>query len=282
MNNRKTVVFIISIFSIGLLIYLPNNIHFKALCGDVDAQFQIGSELINSKSKIDQEQGVELLTRAGAKGNVDAIYLVGWMQIYGEEIQHNNIDGFKCLMRAYELKSKMSSGYRQRLFYFLGLCYLDGIGTIKDIDKAIEFLTESAKNGEILAHHGLAVAYGFLAAGLYEKASKEEKLSSFCNRSFYTEKDKEAFLTKQSFAIKAWAHWMLYAQENKDISLLETIFNKSLSNPHKDRSVSYFSMINNADWQVKYAIVEALKIEPESYKIAEKYAKETQQSINSD
>ena len=172
-NNRKIVICVISIIFIGLLIYLPNNIHFRALCGDSGALVEMGHKLKSSENKNDQKEGYELLVKAANIGNPDAIYLVGRCLFEGVGVKKDNVGGFKWFMTAYELKNKMSSVYKSRLFYWLGVCYLDGNGAVKDIDKAMEILIESAKNGDIFAHRELAIAYGFLALGIYERKEKE-------------------------------------------------------------------------------------------------------------
>ena len=281
-NNRKIVIFIISIISIGLIIYLPNNIHFKALCGDSIALVEIGSELIKSKNKIDQNKGGELLTRASERGNADAIYLVGWMEIYGEEIQHNNIDGFKCFMRAYELKNKMSSGYKRGLLYHLGICYLEGKGTFQDIDKSIDMLIESAKLGRIDALRELAIAYGFLALGIYERKEKEEIIffpdfyytnpNSTIHRKYVDTKTNEEMDEKEkqcvSYGIKAYAYAIIYSQTQTDFDLKESVESRRKVIPTTNlyRQTYHYG----------------LDLTPARHERAEIYAKEFQQSIKSD
>ena len=282
-NNRKIVIFIISIISIGLIIYLPNNIHFKALCGDSVALVEIGSELIKSKNKIDQNKGGELLTRASERGNADAIYLVGWMEIYGEEIQHNNIDGFKCFMRAYELKSKMSSGYKRGLLYHLGICYLEGKGTFKDIDKSIDMLIESAKLGRIDALRELAIAYGFLALRIHERKEKEEIIffpdfyySNYGEKRIYEDR-KDQFNNEEmdekekqcvSYGIKAYAYAIIYSQTQTDFDLKESVESRRKDIPTTNLYRQTYDY--------------GLDLTPARHERAEIYAKEFQQSIKSD
>jgi hypothetical protein len=282
-NNRKIVIFITSIFFIGLLIYLFNNVHFRALCGDSDALVEIGYELIDSKNKIDQEQGVKLLTRASEKGNADAMYLVGWCHLYGKGIEQSNLAGYNYFMRAYDLKSKMSSEYKNSLIKFIGDCHLYGKGTFQDIDKAIDFLKESAKKGDVYAVRQLAIAYGFLALGIYERKEKEEVIffpdfyfnSKWTVNRTYQEKKTEDYqeLNEEekkyiSYGIKAYAYSILYSQIETDFDL-----KKSLESSKKDIPPANL-------YRKTYDY--GLDLTPARHARAEIYAKEFLQSIKLD
>jgi len=287
-NNRKIVIFIISIISIGLIIYLPNNIHFRALCGDSVALVEMGYKLKWSENKNDQKQGYELLVRAENKGNPDAVYLVGRCLFDGIGVDKDNIAGFKFYLAAYELKNKMSSGYRQGLLYFLGQCYLEGKGTFQDIDKAIDFLKESAKTGDVDAVHELAIAYGFLALGIYERKEKEEIIffpdfyysySGYPNYKRIYEDRKDQFnknnkemdeKEKQcvSYGIKAYAYAIIYSQTQTDFDLKESVESR--------RKVIPATNLYRQTYDY------GLDLTPARHERAEIYAKEFQQSIKSD
>jgi hypothetical protein len=287
-NNRKIVIFIISIISIGLIIYLPHNIHFKALCGDSVALVEIGSELIKSENKIDQNKGAELLTRASEIGNVDAIYIVGWCHSYGKGTEQSNLAGYDYFMRAYELKSKMSSEYKRGLLYHLGICYLEGKGTFHDIDKSIDMLIESAKLGSIDALRELAIAYGFLALRIYERKEKEEVIFFpdfyYTNPGFYSQKrdyqDRKEQYNKEmdekekqcvSYGIKAYAYALIYSQTQTDFDLKKSLESRKEVIP-----------ATNLYSHTSYVYDEGLHLTPARHEIAEIYAKEFQQSIKSD
>ena len=289
MNNRKIVICVISIIFIGLLIYLPNNIYFRALCGDSDALVEMGYKLKWSENKNDQKKGYELLVKAANKENPDAIYLVGRCLFDGIGVAKNNVDGFKCFMSAYDLKSKMSSGYKSRFLYYLGNCYLDGKGTFQDIDKAIDILIESAKLGSSDALQELAIAYGFLALGIYERKEKEELIffpdfyvRMINGRIEYSDKKQKTYpelyivgeelneKEKQcvSYGIKAYAYSMIYSQKETNFDL-----KKSVESRRKDIPTTNL---------YRETYDRGLDLTPARHKRAEIYAKETQQSINSD
>jgi TPR repeat protein len=283
-NNQKIVICIISIIFIGLLIYLPNNIHFKALCGDSDALVEIGDKLIQSENKNDQKKGYELLLKAANKGNPEAMYLVGWCNSYGKGTEQSNLAGYNYFIRAYDLKSKISSGYKYVLIRLIGECHLYGKGTFQDIDKAIDFLKESAKKGDVYAVRQLAIAYGFLALGIYERKEKEEVIFfpdfyasgwGVINRA-YQEKKSEYYnqeLNEEekkyiSYGIKAYAYSILYSQIETDFDL-----KKSLESSKKDIPTANL-------YRTTYDY--GLDLTPARHARAEIYAKEFLQSIKSD
>jgi len=283
MNNRKIVICVISAIFIGLLIYLPNNIHFRALCGDSGALVEMGDKLIQSENKNDQKKGYELLLKAANKGNPEAMYLVGWCHLYGKGIEQSNLAGYDYFMRAYDLKSKMSSGYKYVLIRLIGECHLYGKGTFQDIDKAIDFLKESAKKGDVYAVRQLAIAYGFLALGIYERKEKEEVIFFpdfyFNNRwtvnRTYQEKKTEDYqeLNEEekkyiSYGIKAYAYSILYSQIETDFDL-----KKSLESSKKDIPTANL-------YRKTYDY--GLDFTPARHARAEIYAKEFLQSIKSD
>lgn len=283
MNNRKIVICVISIIFIGLLIYLPNNINFRALCGDSDALVEIGDKLLESENKNDQKEGYELLVKAANKGNPEAMYLVGRCLFDGKD----NVAAFKSFMTAYELKSKMSSPYKQALLYRLGICFLYGKGTFQDIDKSIDMLLESAKLGRIDANKELAIAYGVLALGICEKKEKEELIffpdfyyttttryhgdvirSYQDSKSEYNKELNEKEKQYVSYGIKARAHSIIYSQQVTSFEFTTNLYDRM-----KEMPATYKSANNDGL---------GLEFTPARHKRAEIYAKEFQQSIKSD
>ena len=283
MNNRKIVICVISAIFIGLLIYLPNNIHFRALCGDSGALVEMGDKLIKSENKNDQKEGYELLVKAANKGNPEAMYLVG----RGLFEDQDNVAAFKSFMTAYELKSKMLSPYKQALLYRLGICFLYGKGTFLDIDKSIDMLLESAKLGRIDANKELAIAYGVLALGICEKKEKEELIffpdfyytttesrdSSRVIRSYQDSKNEynkelnEKEKQYVSYGIKARAHSIIYSQQVTSFEFTTNLYDRM-----KEMPATYKSANNDGL---------GLEFTPARHKRAEIYAKEFQQSIKS-
>ena len=288
MNNRKIVICVISVIFIGLLIYLPNNIHFRALCGDSDALVEMGYKLKWSENKNDQKKGYELLVKAANKENPDAIYLVGRCLFDGKGIEQSNLAGYNYFMRAYDLKSKISSRYKRGLLYFLGICFLEGKGTFQDIDKSIDMLLESAKLGRISANKELAIAYGVLALGICEKKEKEELIffpdfyyttteSRSSSRGIRSYQDSKNEYNKElnekekqyvSYGIKARAHSIIYSQQVTSFEFTTNLYDRM-----KEMPATYKSANNDGL---------GLEFTPARHKRAEIYAKEFQQSIKSD
>jgi TPR repeat protein len=251
--------------------------HGDSLNDNTSAMLELGRKLIKDEDIKIKEQGFNLIMKAAKKGNADAKGIAGWHLIYGHGVDKNAIAGFNFCLDAYNNKTKISQDIKARLIYLVGHCYLNGIGTIKDIDKSIVTLTESAKLGFLDSHHELAVAYGFLALGLYEKSTHEEVLPfRDQNQDDSSNELADSEVKRISYAIKAIAHGMIYAQENHDFSLHEIIKEKLNSIYHKDKSENYH--FENSIISVDTNVKQKLNIPLDHYNAAEKYAKDFMQS----
>ena len=89
---------------------------------------------------------------ASYDGDGDAALELGRRYDFGIDVKTNFQEAMSWYQVAYDNGNKMSSVY-------LGYLYLNGLGTDKDVNKAIEYFDKAISNNEIEGYSGLARVY---------------------------------------------------------------------------------------------------------------------------
>ncbi|MDF2153058.1 tetratricopeptide repeat protein [Vibrio sp. CAU 1672] len=147
--------------------------------GDTEAKFATGKALVFGRGiEKDIPKGTQLIEEAATEGSVAAMLYMGEWQRSADNPSGNHADALYWFMRAAEKES--AEGKIQ-----VGLCYLNGTGTEKDLAKGRYWLELAAESGhaEAMYHAGnawrdygktgnaIAYVWLFLSANLgYEPA----------------------------------------------------------------------------------------------------------------
>lgn len=106
--------------------------------GNADAQYQIGLIYYggdgNETRPLNENLAVQYFESAAAQGHGMAQYSAGNILVSGGK---NGTRGFEWLQKAVE------NGVEEAVF-LLGYCYMEGLGTKKDIHKAVEYIKQAA------------------------------------------------------------------------------------------------------------------------------------------
>ena len=112
--------------------------------GFAPAMYRLG-KLYAEGDAVEQDlpRAVDYLERAADQGDVYAAYLAGKLRLNEESIRD-----IPLAIRNFETAAAEHNGYAE---YQLGRIYLYGIGTEKDTDAALRWLTDSAEHGNVYA-----------------------------------------------------------------------------------------------------------------------------------
>lgn len=136
-------------YQLGMIYYegkiLPMNkeiayqwIDKAATGGNADAQYQLGLIYYGGDGKetrpFNENLAIQYFESAGAQEHGMAQYSVGNILVSGGK---NGVKGFEWLQKAEK------NGVEEAVF-LIGYCYMEGLGTKKDIRKAVEYITRAA------------------------------------------------------------------------------------------------------------------------------------------
>jgi len=129
------------------------------------------------------QDALELLRWGADIGDREALYKLGVLYFYGDEIQEDKVEGF----RLWKLSAEKEFGMAQ---YSLGLCYDNGEGAPKDKKKAVEWYFKAADRGITDAQKDLGNCY-FYGEGIpedktnavrwYRRAAENGSAAAQCN-----------------------------------------------------------------------------------------------------
>lgn len=129
----------------------------------------IGSEAL---SRQDYEEAIRYYKQAAAKGNGNSMNDLGY--IYGA------IEGFVDLNASFEWYRRGVEAGSPNAANGLANCYMDGLGTTADINKAIELYEQSAAKHVSYAHYNLGILY---YEGIHVPKNDEKALLHFLTAS---------------------------------------------------------------------------------------------------
>lgn len=106
-----------------------------------EKEFKQGVELLGNFSDTNVRDAMEFFIKAADEGHTEAIYYVGYFNLFGEPQIHRNVkQAIECLQKC------MDDGL-SKAKYPMAIIYLNGIGMEKDEEKAYKLLEESYKEG---------------------------------------------------------------------------------------------------------------------------------------
>lgn len=121
------------------------------------------AEEFAKKPEEPQETFLERMTRLGEEGNVDACLTLGYMYLYGENgVARDEQKAFRYYSMAASQGDKIAVNN-------LGSLYYSGIGTEKNVNKAVEMFDKAARLGNGEAAINLAFIYLTANAGASDK-----------------------------------------------------------------------------------------------------------------
>jgi uncharacterized protein len=127
------------------------------------------AEMLHTKgfealSEQDYEEAIKYYQLAAAKGSADAMNDLGYI--------YEAIEGFVDPKLSFEWYTRGVEAGSPNAANGLGNCYMDGVGTTADINKAIELYEQSAAKHVSYAHYNLGILYyeGKHVETNYEKA----------------------------------------------------------------------------------------------------------------
>ena len=131
-----------------------------------------------------KQEDLKALQEAAEDGDLEAMYRLGRSYYYGE-------DGApKVGKQAFYCFNKAAEGDNIAAQYYLGLCYVRGIGVEKDEARAVELFAEGADQDYLPAVTELGLCYELghgvemdkaNAAELYEEAADQDHAPAQCN-----------------------------------------------------------------------------------------------------
>lgn len=130
---------------------------------NVFAQYQLGRIYLEDNEVQNIDNAVFYLSKAAEQGNPFAAYTLG--KIYSNEgmIIKNEIQADKWLSQAYkgflEIEKENGTETDSTVLYNLGTMNLEGLGTEKNLEKAIEYLLKSAHQNNEYAQYTLGKMY---------------------------------------------------------------------------------------------------------------------------
>ena len=149
-----------------------------AEAGDPAAMVALGAQLaMNKKGPIDWAAIIELWTRAAELGHQSAMYNLGLLYRDGPE----ELIDLKAAFGWFKKAARNSED--AELLVNLAFCYAEGIGTRKNMKKAVEVVTRAAELGDPVAqcNLGLSLLYGdgapedaAKAVEWFEKAARQK------------------------------------------------------------------------------------------------------------
>ncbi|HEY8895699.1 MAG TPA: SEL1-like repeat protein [Niastella sp.] len=132
--------------------YNPHELsHLTSAAGEA-----LPSEMLHEKgceayNRQDYEEAIRYYKLAAAKGNADAMNDLAYIYKFEEDYWDPNAS-FEWYTRGAEAGSPNAVNG-------LGTCYLDGVGTAADVNKAIELFEKSAAGQMDFAHYNLGILY---------------------------------------------------------------------------------------------------------------------------
>jgi hypothetical protein len=121
--------------------------------GDAEALFVVGYEYITGGLVTKNEQtGFNYIKQSAEKGYVDAMYNLGVLYDRGIGVE-------KDLKKAFCWYEKAATAGDHRAQYNAGHMYFNGIGTLMDFEKAFYWFQKSAAGGDDLAQHAVGLCY---------------------------------------------------------------------------------------------------------------------------
>ena len=137
-----------------------------AVKGYARAQYNLGRCYEKGEGvSIDMVKAIELYTQAAEKGDEGAQSQLGVKYYYGEGVQ-------KDYKRAVHWFQKAADQNHDGAINWLGWCYQYGNGVPKDIDKAIGLYIKAAEKGYANAQYNLGICYKQKAVEWLTKAAK--------------------------------------------------------------------------------------------------------------
>lgn len=106
-----------------------------------EEEYRMGMELISKPSNTNVREAMEYFIKAADKGHIEALYQVGYYNIYGEpQIRTNFKWASECYQKCVDEGLSIAK-------YGMSYLYLYGIGVEKDEKKAYELLEAAYKEG---------------------------------------------------------------------------------------------------------------------------------------
>jgi len=134
----------------------------KAEQGDSISQLQIGKTEAN---KGNYKTAIEWLNRSRALRNAEAALYLGRIMLK----QKKRAEAFECFMHARELARSyvaVAPINHREIWFYLGVCYFEGIGTPRNVNEGLIYLTKAAKDcdsDETISFSGLTEAQLYLS-----------------------------------------------------------------------------------------------------------------------
>lgn len=127
------------------------------------AQYAIGKLHLENEDIKDIEKAVEYLTKSANNENPFAAFTLGNLYMKGEDLPTDEMEAEKWYSIAYkkftEIEQDSGDDISDTVLYNLGLMNQKGLGTEKDINKAIEYFTRSADQKNEFAQFQLGIIY---------------------------------------------------------------------------------------------------------------------------
>lgn len=158
----------------------------RAEKGDAIAQNEVGSWYYAGKHNIpvNYDEAYKWWTKSALKGNAMGIGNLGLCYQFGRGVEKDSIDAMRLYDKSIEVGNTRLLEERVKLAdagsvfdcVFVASCYKKGVGTAKNLDKAIEYFSKAAKAKSTDAQRELALCY--MNKGDFEKAAPWFKLAA--------------------------------------------------------------------------------------------------------
>ncbi|MCS3799501.1 SEL1-like repeat protein [Niastella sp. OAS944] len=145
--------------------YNPHELnHLLAVAGDALPPDMLHAKGFDALSAQDYSAAIKYYTLAADKGNADSMNDLGYI--------YEAIEGFVDSKRSFEWYTRGVEAGSPHAANGLANCYMDGLGTTADINKAIELYELSAAGNVSYGHYNLGIIYyeGNHVEKNYEKA----------------------------------------------------------------------------------------------------------------
>jgi uncharacterized protein len=125
--------------------------HLTNSAGDALPADMLHAKGFEALSEQDYEEAIKYYQQAAAKGSADAMNDLGYI--------YEAIEGFVDPKLAFEWYTRGVEAGSPHAANGLGNCYMDGLGTTANINKAIELYEQSAAKDVSYAHYNLGILY---------------------------------------------------------------------------------------------------------------------------
>lgn len=142
--------------------------HLTSAAGEALPSEMLHEKGFEAYSREDYEEAIRYYKLAAAKGNGDAMNDLAYI--------YKSVEDYWDAKATFEWYTRGAEAGSPSAVNGLGTCYLDGVGTTADINKAIELFEKSAASQLHFAHYNLGILYN---EGVLVEKNEEKALTHF-------------------------------------------------------------------------------------------------------